>query len=322
MKISLSGRLDPELVAPLKFRLSRIPKELHDIPARRAIDDRLTGEAKKLLSPIEGVSISDRMVSGPVNAPDVFVRVYRPDNRLGMLPALLYIHGGGYVLSSVEAVDLRLRRLTLAVDCVIVAVEYRLAPENPFPAALDDCYAVLKWMCSNARELGIDNDRVAIGGASAGGGLAASLTLLVRDCPEENIVFQLLIYPMIDDKNVIQASRVCPDTLPWTRENNLIAWKAYLGADFGKKSVSPYAAAFRAANLAGVPPAYIAVGELDSFLEEDVIYAQRLIKAGVPTELHVYPGACHGFDSWAPNAKVSMRFIADQVEALKRALHG
>jgi acetyl esterase/lipase len=320
MNKNIMDRLDPELVGPVRMNMKLAPANLHDIPGTRAIRERMTAEAKKQSPIIEGVTAVDRMVPGPTNAPDVFVRIYRPKNSPDMLPAFLWIQGGGYVLGSVEAGDLQVRRMTLATDCVIASVEYRRAPENPFSAAIEDCYAALKWLASNTGELGIDKSRIAIGGGSAGGGLAASLALLARDRAETNITFQLLIYPMIDDKNVTQASAIVPDTIPWSRESNLLGWQAYLGSNFGKKTVSPYAAAFRAKDLTGLPPAYIAVGELDLFLKEDITYAQRLINANVPTELHIYLGACHGFYNTAPNAKISKRFVTDMNDALKRAL--
>ncbi len=177
-------------------------------------------------------------------------------------------------------------------------------------------------MADNASEFDVDPARIAIGGASAGGGLAACLALLARDRGEVNIAFQLLIYPMLDDRNVEQASADVPDTLLWNRENNLIGWRSYLGDTFGSDDVSPYAAAFRATNLAGLPPAYIPVGDLDLFLHEDIDFAQRLMQAGVPTELHVYPGGYHGFDGVAPTANIVQRFIGDRDDALRRALHG
>jgi len=315
-------RLDPELVGPFQALMSLMGElDLHDIPATRAVQEQMMA-AIKLQSPsIEGVTTVDRMVPGPTNAPDVAVRIYQPANRADTLPAFLWIHGGGYVLGSVEMNDLEMKTLTLMINCVIASVEYRLAPEHPFPAGIEDCYAALKWLAANTGEFGIDKTRIAIGGGSAGGGLAASLALLARDRAEVDIAFQLLIYPMIDDHNITPASATLPDTLLWTRENNLLGWQAYLGRDFGKKDVSPYAAAFRAKNLTGLPPAYIAVGELDLFLQEDITYAQRLLDADVPTELHVYRGAFHGFDGVAPNAKVAQRCTADYSQALKRALH-
>jgi len=202
-----------------------------------------------------------------------------------------------------------------------VSVEYRLAPEHPFPAPVEDCYAVLKWLATHATELGVEQNRIAIGGASAGGGLAAGLALLARDRAEVNVAFQLLIYPMIDDRNVAQANETVPDTLLWSRENNLIGWQSYLGGEPGGEDVPAYAAAFRATDLTGLPPTYIPVGELDLFLHENIAYAQRLLQAGVPTELHVYPGAYHGFDIFAPNSDVGQRFTADRNHVLKRAFH-
>jgi acetyl esterase/lipase len=316
-------RVDPELVPPLDAFVSYYggQRTLHDIPAVRAMAARLTALTKLQMPRSDAIDIEDRAVPGPPGAPDVVVRIYRARAHDGIRPALLWIHGGGYVLGSIEADDLRIQQLAEAVECTVVSVEYRLAPEHPFPAALEDCYAALKWLSSHASDLRIDRRRVAIGGASAGAGLAAGLALLVRDRAELAVAFQLLIYPMIDDRNVDRASDACLDTLLWTRDNNRAAWRAYLG-DVADTSgvVSPYAAAFRATDVGGVPPAYLSVGELDLFINENITYAQRLIEAGVPTELHVYPGAYHSFDTLAPRSAVGRRFIADRDSALRRAL--
>ena len=323
MNKNMIDRIDPELTGPLKVVLTQIGDEmsLHDIPAARAAVAQFIADTKERLPIIEGVTTVDQLVPGPTGAPDVAVRIYRTTNRSDTLPALLWIHGGGYVLGNVEGDDLLVKRLTLTVECVTVAVEYHLAPEHPFPAPVEDCYAALKWLASHTGELGVDKTRIAVGGGSAGGGLAAGLALLARDRAEVDVAFQLLIYPMIDDRNIAPASATLPDTLLWTRENNLIGWRSYLGRDPGGEDVSPYAAALRATDLMGVPPAYIAVGDLDLFLQENVAYTQRLILAGVPTELHVYPGAFHGFDVWAPDANVAQRFTADYCQTLRRALH-
>jgi acetyl esterase/lipase len=237
------------------------------------------------------------------------------------LPALLWIHGGGYVLGSVERDDLLAKHLARVGQCVVASVEYRLAPEHPFPAPVEDCYAALKWLSTHSADLGVNKSRIAIGGASAGGGLAAGLALVARDRAEVDVAFQLLIYPMIDDRNIVPASETAPDTFVWTRENNRMGWRAYLGREPGGADVSPYAAAARATDLRGLPPAYIPVGDLDLFLDENITYAQRLLTAGVPTELHVYPGAFHGFNGFVPGAEVSRRFNADRDNALKRMLH-
>ena len=225
------------------------------------------------------------------------------------------------MLGSVERDDLLAAHLAKVAQCVVVSVEYRLAPEHPFPAPVEDCYAALKWLATHTGELGVAPSRIAIGGASAGGGLAAGLALLTRDRAEVELAFQLLIYPMIDDRNVAPASGTLPDTFVWTRENNLMGWRAYLGREPGGADVSPYAAAARADDLAGLPPAYIPVGDLDLFLDENIEYAQRLLAAGVPTELHIYPGGYHGFNGFAPDADIAQRFNNERDEALRRILH-
>jgi acetyl esterase/lipase len=199
-------------------------------------------------------------------------------------------------------------------------VDYRLAPETPHPGPVEDCYAALRWLYSHTGELGVDPTRIAIGGASAGGGLAAGLTLLTRDRGEVPLAFQFLIFPMLDDRTVT-ATEPHPYTgeFIWTPEANRFGWTSLLGKEPGGPDVSPYAAAARAESLEGLPPTFINVGALDLFLEEDMEYARRLMRAGVPTELHVYPGAFHGFHMTA-NAKVSLAAVRDQLDALKRAL--
>lgn len=322
MHKKMIDRIDPEIAGPFKAQQSMGgPPDMHDIPAARAASDRMMAAMQRRMPEIKGVDTADKRAPGPKDAPDVAVRIYRPEKRHDMLPALLWIHGGGYMFGSIEHDDLMAKQITMAADCAVVSVEYRLAPECPFPGPVEDCYAALKWLALHTKELGIDPAHIAIGGASAGGGLAAGLALLARDRKEVDVVFQLLIYPMLDDGNTAPASASLPDTLLWRREDNLIGWQSYLGCKPGGKGVSPYASAFRATDLTGLPPAYIAVGELDLFRNENVLYAQRLIEAGVPTDLHVYAGAFHAFDGIAPGASVSRRFTADYQQALKHALH-
>jgi acetyl esterase/lipase len=321
--MTMTHRLDPELAAPLEAWLTATKGgiNLHDIPAARRMMDELAAAQLAKAPPIEGVSTEDRQVPGPAGAPNVLVRLYQPTERPDTLPALLWIHGGGYVLGSVERDDVLAKHLARVGQCVVASVEYRLAPEYPFPASVEDCYAALKWLSAHSAELGVNKSRIAVGGASAGGGLAAGLALLTRDRAEVEVAFQLLIYPMIDDRTIAPASETVPDTLVWTRENNRMGWRAYLGREPGGPDVSPYAAAARATDLRGLPPAYIPVGDLDLFLDENITYAQRLLAAGVPTELHVYPGAFHGFNGFVPGAEVSRRFNAERDHALKRMLH-
>ena len=319
--MSMTDRLDPELAAPLDtfLHLTGGGLNLHDIPATRRTMDELAAAQMAKVPPITGITTADRQVPGPDG--EVFVRIYQPEERPDTLPALLWIHGGGYVLGSVERDDLLATHLAKVAQCVVVSVEYRLAPEHPFPAPVEDCYAALKWLATHTDELGVEPSRIAIGGASAGGGLAAGLALLTRDRGEVELAFQLLIYPMIDDRNVSPASETQPDTFVWTRENNRMGWHAYLGREPGGADVSPYAAAARASDLTGLAPAYIPVGDLDLFLDENIEYAQRLLAAGVPTELHVYPGGYHGFNGFAPGAEIAQRFNNERDEALKRILH-
>jgi acetyl esterase/lipase len=224
-------------------------------------------------------------------------------------------------MGDIEQDDRLMKQMVKRIGCVAVSVGYRLPPEHPFPAPVEDCYAGLQWLFAHAGDLGVDPSRIAIGGASAGGGLAAGLALLARDRAEVQIAFQLLIYPMIDDRNVTPASYAITDPRVWHRESNRLGWKAYLGREGGGDGVSPYAAASRATDLTNLPPTYIPVGTLDLFIDENLEYAQRLIQASVSTELHVYPGAFHGFDVFAPSAAVSKQFKAERDNALKRALY-
>jgi acetyl esterase/lipase len=314
-----------QLDSELRVVVEKLPTDrtlnLNDIPAARIKMKKLLTEMLAALPPIEGVTSQDEFVPGSQGDPAVRVRVYRPNDQLNKLPALFWIHGGGYVMGDIEQDDRLMKQMVKRIGCVAVSVDYHLPPEHPFPAPVEDCYAGLKWLFAHADELGVEPSRIAIGGASAGGGLTAGLALLVRDRREVQVAFQLLIYPMIDDRNVTPASYAITDPRVWNRESNRLGWKAYLGRDGGGADVSPYAAAARATDLTNLPPAYISVGTLDLFIDENIEYAQRLIQAGVPTELHVYPGAFHGFDLFAPSARVSKQFKTDRDNALKRALH-
>jgi len=310
-------QLDPELRAVLEKMPTDRPLDLSEIPAARVKMKKMVTTMLANMPAIEGVTSKDETVTGPHGS--ARIRVYRPDHQPNKLPALLWIHGGGYVMGDIEQDDRLMKQFVTRIGCVAVSVDYRLAPEHPFPIPVEDCYAGLKWLFSHAEELGVD--RIAIGGASGGGGLCAGLALLARDRGEVPVAFQLLIYPMIDDRNVTPASHAITDPRVWNRESNRLGWKAYLGRDGGGADVPPYAAASRATDLTNLPPAYIPVGALDLFVDENVEYAQRLIQAGVPTELHVYPGAFHGFDMFAPSARVSKQFKAERDGALKRALH-
>jgi acetyl esterase/lipase/3-phenylpropionate/cinnamic acid dioxygenase small subunit len=250
----------------------------------------------------------------------VRVRVYAPPDAGPPRPCVFWIHGGGYITGSALAVDSRLNRWVEALDCVVVAVDYRLAPEHPYPVPLEDCYAGLNWVIKHAERLGVDPARVVIAGASAGAGLAAAVALLARDRGGPPLAHQVLIYPMLDDREITPSSQL-DGAAVWGGPANRLGWRAYLGPHAGGQDVPAYAAPARAADLAGLPPAFIAVGGADLFRDESVEYASRLLEAGVPAELHVYPGAPHGFEVIVPAAGVSRRCDAEIAGALRRALH-
>jgi acetyl esterase/lipase len=268
----------------------------------------------------KGIRVAERFVPGPPGAPAVRVLTYEPARSEQSMPAYLHIHGGGYVLGTADSAELANRELAATLSCFIVSVDYRLAPETRAPGSVEDCYAALKWLHGAAAQLRIDPDRIAIGGESAGGGLSAALALLARDRGEVAICFQNLVYPMLDDRTAALV-KINPHTGQhlWTHESNRFGWTALLGCAPGAVGVSPYAAPARAIDLRGLPPALITVGALDLFLEEDIDYATRLMQAGVPTELHVYPGAFHGFDL-ASESKVAQAMNRDRLNALRRAL--
>ncbi|MFC1841282.1 alpha/beta hydrolase [Thermodesulfobacteriota bacterium] len=317
--MDLSKRIDPELAPSLEMMPDDGAFDFSDLPAAREMSEKMFAEMAALMPPVNGVDTEDVSIPGPDGAPDVTLRVYTPMNASGIMPGLLWIHGGGYILGNLDADDNSVKRMCINTGCVIVSTNYRLAPENPFPAPVEDCYASLKWMVENAGSFNIDRSRIAVGGGSAGGGLAAGLVILTRDRGEIELAFQLLIYPMIDNRNITPSSYAINDPRTWDREKNIFAWNAYLGGASEDDEVSPYAAAARAKDLSGLPPAYIAVGELDLFLDEDIEYARMLIQAGVSTELHVYPGATHGFDAMI-NAAVTIRFMEERDRAIIKAL--
>ncbi len=267
------------------------------------------------------VTAEERRVPGPDGAPEVGVILLTPSGGSAIKPAYLYMHGGGYVMGAAGQGELTGKAIADELDCVVLSVDYRLAPETPHPGPVEDCYAALKWLHDNAATLGVDPTRIAIGGESAGGGLAAALALLARDRGEIPVKFQLLSYPMIDDRTcAVNAPHPFAGEFVWIAADNHFGWRALLGREPGSDGVSPYAAAARAEDLSGLPPAFIAVGALDIFVDEDIEYARRLVRAGVPTELHVVPGAFHGFDLAVPTADVSQRYRDYMIGALGRAL--
>jgi triacylglycerol lipase len=313
MSIDVQALLDPEIREALKSipTTGALTSEL--LPVMRS--QRMAAMAAVQLS--DNVERTDFTVPGAAGDPDVVLRVHRPKGVAGKLPCVYSMHGGGYVLGTYAMDDLRFDRWCQEMPCVGVSVEYRLAPETAYPGPLEDCYAGLKWTYENAEMLGIDTAKLGISGASAGGGLAAGLALLARDRGEIPLAFQLLIYPMIDDTITTPSSSW--EVPIWPPKSNHFGWGAYLGKLKGG-DVPIYAAASRAKDLSGLPPAFLMVGTLDGFLDEDISYAQRLMQAGVPTELHVFPGGPHGFDGILPGTALARKARATTDDWLARQL--
>ena len=264
--------------------------------------------------------VTTRTVPGPAGAPDIELLIAAPTAAAAPVPCLYYIHGGGMIIGSnrsglVGAVD-HAQELGFAV----VSVEYRLAPETPHPGPVEDCYAGLTWTVEHAAELGIDSDRVIVGGVSAGGGLAAGVSLLARDRNGPALLGQYLACPMLDDRNDTPSSHQMVGRGVWDRQANDVGWTALLGDARGGPDVSPYAAPARAADLSGLPPAFIDVGSAETFRDEDVAYASRIWQAGGDAELHVWPGGSHAFFGMLPTAALSRDAVAAQRDWLRRLL--
>lgn len=269
----------------------------------------------------EAVSVRNVVISGYPQIPDLRVRVYEPKNRTGILPAVLWIHGGGYLMGRPEQNERLLMDMVKEANVVVVAPDYRLTPENPYPAAVDDNYTALTWLADSAKNgLNIDKDRIAVAGQSAGGGLTLAVTLRARDEKGPAIRFAMPLYPMIDNKDDTTSSYQITDARVWNRQANENAWKLLLGDKAGSDDVSPYAAPARAKSVSDLPPMYIMIGSLDMFRDEVIDYSQRLLDAGVPVELHVIPGTFHSFETIIPDAGVSQKARTEYIEALKNAL--
>jgi acetyl esterase/lipase len=273
------------------------------------------------MSPLPGPAPQpvERHIPGPPGAPEVRLWVVDPAPAEKSKPVLLHMHGGGFMMPDPWLLP-RLQGIATDCLCVVVSVDYRLAPETRYPGSLEDNYAALQWVHAHAAELGIDRSRIAVGGESAGGGHAASLAIHARDRNEVPIVFQLLIYPGLDDRT--GSTRPAPPAIGhfmWNASANRLAWSSLLGVPPGSSRVPAAAVPTRVATVAGLPPAWIGVGALDLFVEEDMEYARRLVQAGVATELLVVRGAFHGFDLVVPDADASKQFSASWKSALRKA---
>jgi acetyl esterase len=307
--------LDPELVAVA----SLIPRsDIGDIAsARRMMAEMLAPLASSVDT--TGVRVEDRGAPGPEGAPRLQVRVYAPEGPppAGGRPALLDIHGGGFVLGDIDMEHAFATSVARDLGAVVVAVEYRLAPEHPFPAGVEDCFAALLWMHAEADALGIDPTRTAVGGQSAGGGLSAAVALMARDRGGPSVCFQFLGIPELDHRLQTTSMRTFVDTPMWHRPNAELSWRYYLGPDPGE--ISPYASPAIEPDLHGLPPAYVTTMEFDPLRDEGITYALRLMEAGVSVELHSFPGTFHG-SAVATDAAVSRRGHHELMVALRRGL--
>ena len=280
---------------------------------------RLLG-AMRVSRPPRDLRIYNEWIPRHGNPSKLRLRIYRPEPLTDPTGAMLWLHGGGYVMGKPEQDDVRCMQFVRELGLVVVSVDYRLAPGDPFPAALEDSYLALLWMASNASQLGIDPDRIAVAGASAGGGLAAALAQYAHDRPGVQPAFQLLIFPMLDDRTVGRGDNVRCANVIWNQKSNKFGWDSYLGMPCGGEKVPEYAVPARREDLSGLPPAWIGVGTLDLFHDESLAYAQRLQEAGVPCEFYPVQGAFHGFDIFSARLSVVRQFRDSQLAALRKVM--
>jgi acetyl esterase len=309
--------IDPELTPILELIPSLGIKD--PVTARSGFNE-LVGMMNAELD-TSGVDISEREIDGLNGAPPLMLRIYSPSGLATTVPGLLYIHGGGFVIGTVDSEEGRCLSLCRELGIVVVSVDYRLSPETPFPGPLEDCYAGLCWTHDNANTLQLDTRRLGVFGLSAGGGLAAATALMARDDNGPAICFQYLGIPEVDDRLTTQSMKKFVDTPMWNKPNAELSWDYYLGDAYrrGADDVPYLAAPARLEDASGLPPAYINTMEFDPLRDEGVLYAMTLMKAGVSTELHSYPGTFHG-SSMVPNAAVSQREAEEMFAVLRRGL--
>lgn len=310
-------RIDAEALIPLAALTDALPggfNGISDITARRATLSGLLAQMSASVPPNPHVSTENVTIDGPGGP--LPLRIYRPVMRTSSRPGLLFFHGGGMILGDLDSDHFTAMMLCERTGAVTVSVDYRLAPEHPYPAGTDDCYAALEWMAANAAALDFDPDLLIVYGGSAGGLLAISTALRARDEQGPGIAYVMAPYPMIDDRNVTESSKAITDVGVWDRAGNIEAWAWFLGG----RPADAYAAPARATDLEGLPPMFIDVGDQDLFMDEDVAFVERLRDADVPVEFHFYPGAYHGTEVLAPESALAKRIWAARLDALARVI--
>ncbi|MFB9462710.1 alpha/beta hydrolase [Streptomyces cinereospinus] len=318
MPIIVPQGLDPELVRVAELQPDLDygrPQESREA-LRRAY--RISRALRGRNAPDDGLTVTDRRIPARAGAPDIPVRVYTRPGGDAPAPCLLFFHGGGFVTGNLDTEDDRCRAYARRTGVTVVSVDYRLAPEHPFPCAFEDCYDALLWVVANAGELGVDSGRVVVGGTSAGGALTAAVTLASRDLDGPAVRHQMLLYPVTDHAMRTRSMREFDATPGWHARNNVHMWRHYLGTDEPEK-VSPYAAPAEAGDLSGLPPAYLMTIEFDPLRDEGIDFGRRLLAAGVSVRLHHLPGTFHGFDAAAPQSTVGRRALDEQCAVLARA---
>jgi acetyl esterase/lipase len=313
---------DPELIGALTAINRAIPPSVTPglIAQMRVLSSAISELSPSIDTLRARVDVSELMVPGPLEASDLGLLILRPKDAPDLLPGVYFIHGGGMIAGTNRLGVGSLLNWMDAIPMVVVSVEYRLAPENPHPAPSEDCYAGLLWTAGHLDQLGIDPSRLVVAGGSAGGGLAAAVALMVRDRGGPSLAGQVLMRPMLDDRAITPSSRQLIGEGVWDRVSNATGWSALLGDAVGSDNVSPYAAPARATVLSGLPPAYIDVGSVDTFRDEDSDYARRIWEVGGSAELHVWAGGFHGFESANATARVSQAAAAARMNWLKRIL--
>ncbi|MEM6296867.1 MAG: alpha/beta hydrolase [Myxococcota bacterium] len=312
------ARLDPQSRAALDVLLQTLPNGLQGIPIpeRRQAFNAFIEASAAAYPEVPNVEMEERTIPSLDGASEIQARVYRPTGASAKRPALYYIHGGGMVVGSLDVGAYACRVFATELQAVVVNINYRLAPEHPYPAAVEDCYAGLVWMGENADALGIDTDRIAIYGESAGGGLTVATTLLTMDRNGPSPCYVMAIYPMLDDRHETPSSHQITALGVWDRDASVEAWAAYLnGAE-----ADGYAAPARRTDVKGFPSTFIDVGTEDTFRDEDIAFASKLMAAGTPTELHVNPGAFHSSELMAPTSPLNQRIVERRLAALKENL--